>query len=208
MITLTGELIDVSIPHVCDDNIEHFYNNLNKYVTTYTFKFEEKNLNFKSYTIEYLTNDIEHILFENGTRPWEDKKYKKRLGRLLYMYFILLLLNNNYNLNLKVKYLKYIENIMSKLETETDINLMNEFIENTNEDVKKYPYRYIFKGLLNVYEKDEKERSMPENENQSIMEYIKIVKENLELQLELLKDIQKYKSSDIIFTEKQIREMS
>lgn len=88
LVQIGGELIDVSIPHRLDSNVEHFFKHTD-YVNQYQleFQFDEK-LVFYSYTLKYLISDLEYILFQFTPLPWDTPKYEKRLNRLFYMYFI------------------------------------------------------------------------------------------------------------------------
>ena len=54
-----GELIDVSMTHKNEDGFRHFADNLDKYIATYNLKSGDCNLEFKSYTVLYLTEDLE-----------------------------------------------------------------------------------------------------------------------------------------------------
>src|SRR5690606_38761436 len=85
-----GELIDVSINHRDDTRLRHFFEHLGSQIVTYTLKHPDTDvtLTFKSYSLEYVTSDLEGILFLSFEVPWEDPKYVKRLNRLMYVYFI------------------------------------------------------------------------------------------------------------------------
>ena len=200
MIKLSGELIDVSVPNQLESSLVHFYDNLNEYVTTYSFLYGDKDINFKSYSIEYLTNDLEHILFDYSAVPWDDNKYQKRIKRLMYMYFILLLINPKYNIKIKHKYVSYINHTINTLQT-NNLKLLNKFLQTTHDDTKKYPYRRILKNVSDL-------QNIPNLSNKDFAEYIELIKENLTLQLELLNDIDKYKKNDNIFTYKQIESIT
>jgi hypothetical protein len=87
---VSGELIDVSISHRDDMNVAHFFENVDMNVVPYTLKHPDTKLEitFRSFSLEYLTEDLELILFKSAELPWEDSKYVKRLNRLMYVYFI------------------------------------------------------------------------------------------------------------------------
>jgi hypothetical protein len=86
-----GELIDVSINHKDDYKSQLLFRDVDHSLTTYELYHNSDKINrlltFKSYTLEHLTIDLELILFVEH-KPWEDKKYVKRLYRLFYLYFI------------------------------------------------------------------------------------------------------------------------
>lgn len=86
-----GELIDVSIPHRDQRSVYHFFEDISKNISTYTLKYSRDDAGkivFLSSSISYLTEDLEYILFKFNDYPWQDEKYKKRLNRLLYLYFV------------------------------------------------------------------------------------------------------------------------
>ena len=83
-----GELIDVSIPHKDNFGHSHFFEDLNKNVTTYKLSYKDCELSFKSSSLSYLSKDLEGILFIQREFPWLDNKYGKRINRLFYLYFI------------------------------------------------------------------------------------------------------------------------
>lgn len=82
-----GELIDVSIPAQDTAGIRHFFeeidNNIKEFKMEKPFPFK-----FIAPTIEYLIEDLELILFKTVEYPWIDRKYVKRVNRLLFLYFI------------------------------------------------------------------------------------------------------------------------
>jgi hypothetical protein len=83
-----GELIDVGMSHRLEDRIEYFFKHLSDHLMTYTLRFGDCVVDFKAYTLLYLTHDLEHILFHQRYFPWDDPKYAKRLNRLFYLYFV------------------------------------------------------------------------------------------------------------------------
>lgn len=204
IINSSGELIDVSIPNKYDSSIKNFYNNINKFITVYTFPIENNNVNFKSYTLEYLTHDLEYILFDQTDTPWEQNKYQKRIKRLLYMYFILLIINRKYNLEQKIQYISFFSKLINNLIKSNNkeiTNYINEFINKTDDNSKKFPYRNMFVSLNKILKivninKDE------------LLEYLKLLQENFNLQINILNDIDKYKKSPVIFTEKMIENLA
>ena len=103
-----GELIDVSLPHRYDKNVEHFFEHTN-YISQYQLSFVDKKLVFYSYTLKYLVSDLEYILFDFVNVPWKTPKYEKRLNRLFYLYFIdlFLVLGDNTERRNIIKRLQY-----------------------------------------------------------------------------------------------------
>lgn len=83
-----GELIDVSIPHKSSFGIETFWEMRQKYMKKYTLTYENESVSFNTYSLEYIIEDLEDVLFRQSHVPWDDKKYMKRLNRLFYFYFL------------------------------------------------------------------------------------------------------------------------
>lgn len=83
---VVGELIDVSLPHRKDDHLRSFLDNYDDNITTYTLKSSDgQEVKIKSYTLSYLAQDLQFILFDSAERPWEDKKYEKRIYRQFFL---------------------------------------------------------------------------------------------------------------------------
>ena len=99
--SMGGELIDVSISHRCADiESQTFFHHINKNISKYslTHHIDSKDtMEFLSYSLEHIIEDLEKMLYHENVYPWNDKKYVKRINRLFYLSFIELfrLLNNN-----------------------------------------------------------------------------------------------------------------
>lgn len=87
-----GELIDVSIIRKEDQYVQHFYDHLEDNIHEYSVG---SGLKFKAYSLKYLIQDLEKILFTISEFPWSDNKYEKRIKRLIFFYFVTMLLNKN-----------------------------------------------------------------------------------------------------------------
>jgi hypothetical protein len=83
-----GELIDVTIPHKSSFGIESFWEKIKKYIKKYTLTYEKDAVAFNTYSLEYIIEDLEDVLFRQSHVPWDDKKYMKRVNRLFYFYFL------------------------------------------------------------------------------------------------------------------------
>lgn len=83
-----GELIDVSLPHRTDVSVGAFFETLSRNVLLYNLAYDGKSLSFYSLSPEYLIHDLEKILFAVSNLPWEDRKYQKRIHRIVYLGFI------------------------------------------------------------------------------------------------------------------------
>ena len=101
-INMAGELIDVSIPHRKDKSIYEVFDNLDKAISRYTLNNNNKVLKFNSYSLEFLIEDLEKILFHEQY-PWDDKKYVKRLNRLCYLYFLDMFIKQSSNIMRKTQ---------------------------------------------------------------------------------------------------------
>jgi hypothetical protein len=89
VISIGGELIDVSIGHRDDEFVSKFYNSVEKYISLFELSISKTRLfKFRSYSLIYLFKDLYRILFIDAKYPWQDRKYVKRLNRLFYVGYI------------------------------------------------------------------------------------------------------------------------
>jgi hypothetical protein len=89
VISVGGELIDVSIGHRDDEFVAKFYNSVDKYISLFELSISNTRLfKFRSYSLVYLFKDLYRILFLDVEYPWRDRKYVKRLNRLFYVGYI------------------------------------------------------------------------------------------------------------------------
>jgi len=89
IISIGGELIDVSIGHRDDASVVKFYKTFHNNVSLFELELTENvSFEFRSYSIVYLFQDIYRILFVDVPYPWYDLKYVKRLNRLFYIGYI------------------------------------------------------------------------------------------------------------------------
>lgn len=91
-----GELIDVSIPHRDDSALREFLDNYDKNVAKYTISNgnngEAEKIAIRAYSVSYLAKDLQTIIFNQFSRPWESgPKYIKRVNRLLFLFIAELL---------------------------------------------------------------------------------------------------------------------
>ena len=120
-VEIGGELIDVSIPHRLDNNVNHFFEHTD-YIQKYELRFMSKNvLMFYSYTLQYLVEDLEYILFRFVKLPWLTPKYEKRLNRLFYLYFIDLFLELKSNVERSQVIQTVTKICQTKLNTKKDV---------------------------------------------------------------------------------------
>lgn len=104
-----SELVDVPIT-TFDDYKSQTHKSLKEVVEKYQNTIENKDLTFYSYSIYGIIDDIVMSLFVENKYPWIDKKYEKKIHRLIY--FFMLYLNNLYSNidDIKIKLKKYFEN--------------------------------------------------------------------------------------------------
>jgi hypothetical protein len=119
-----GELIDITIPKKIDYILHHFYTNPNVFSKKYNVTINENKVSFTGYSTLYLVEDLERILFTDVNYPWEDKKYVKRLNRLMLLYFFEIVINNNDKLDRIIKSLKKLI-IVTELSKQTGKKIIN-----------------------------------------------------------------------------------
>jgi hypothetical protein len=110
-IKLSGELIDVSIPHRSSTELDHFFKEERALIKNYKMKHADDIVEFKGYSLKYLIEDLENILFKGVDRPWSDNKYDKRINRLFYMYLIDIFIKITNHAERK----KYVENYLKSI---------------------------------------------------------------------------------------------
>ncbi len=127
-INMAGELIDVSIPHRKDKSIYEVFERYSRAISRYTMNsndcgesycvqdsgviHDKKSFSFNSYSLEFLIEDLEKILFHVAEYPWNDNKYFKRLNRLCYLYFLDMFIKQDSNLKRKIKLKNTIKQIL------------------------------------------------------------------------------------------------
>ena len=144
-----GELIDVSVSHKYDYKLVELYSheNINECICRYYLKYKENSIDFYSYTLTYLTHDLELILFVENI-PWTDKKYVKRLNRLFYLYFVnifTIIKNNDKRKNI----IDSISTIFKlKVSNNTFHDDINNIINASDSVLQHLPQKLTFRNLL------------------------------------------------------------
>lgn len=178
MIKLDGELIDISIPKKDDSNLAHFFEHKDKYISTYTIGQDKDFVKFQAYSLEYLLEDLEKILFIGSDFPWDDAKYAKRIKRILFMYFVMLMINKTVNNDKRSKYMTLIKNnIIEQANKDHKQTLKNikMFLENSEDEMPKiYPFRELVKNLAVILMKDNIDKT-------KLAEYLKTINENIDI---------------------------
>jgi len=114
-----GELIDVSIPTRQDSSLQHFFEHYEDNVHDYTLVSADRTQRqtIKAYSIPYLADDLETILFSQFARPWgSGPKYGKRTYRVFLLH-IMDLLNRSEDAREKFLYLSEAQNFVDKIKT-------------------------------------------------------------------------------------------
>jgi len=117
-----GELIDVSIGHKIDKELEHLFHNKSSYLANIQWKNNKFNIFPNKITefyitccsLEYINYDVSKILFRTVKYPWDDRKYKKRLYRLFYTCIVDLFMNTNLKKAFELKSIKSVQYFLSE----------------------------------------------------------------------------------------------
>jgi hypothetical protein len=143
-----GELIDISLPRKEDfemkklDSTEKFNNYIKKKIDVeYN---EEYDFEYYIINMKYVIPDLFKIIFINSEFPWDDKKYEKRLARLIYFIFLITIDKCKVsfdNLN-KIKksftyFINSVKNINNNQKNENEY--LNDLILGINESRQKSP---------------------------------------------------------------------
>lgn len=145
VISIGGELIDVSIGHRDDVFVSKFYNSVNQYISLFELNISETRLfKFRSYSLIYLFKDLYRILFIDVTYPWNDAKYVKRLNRLFYIGYIDLFTKFPDNKK-RLEYLNLLLNILLAVEkilidehnTSNESSVVRESIDSLKQKIEK-----------------------------------------------------------------------
>lgn len=204
LVKLDGELIDVSIINKEDSYILHFFEHLDKNVSTYKIA---TGLEFNAPSITYLIEDLEKILFTASEFPWDDSKYAKRIRRLLFMYFLLMLLNFKPGDSKKDDRIKYIENMKKNIfnkimidptDKNNDIKLtLIEYFKILPKEMKENPFRNLLKSvgwsLLN-----------PNTNQEEFKKFVAIIIENIDEMSKIIDLLHKFIESKGTITENQL----
>lgn len=199
---IAGELIDISILHQSSHGINHFFQHLEKNIKTFTYETNsEYKFQFKATSKEYLTSDLEMILFSTVNYPWEDNKYGKRIKRLLCLYLVDMLSSD------KKTNIKDTKNYIYKLETDCVSPLISspsgleynmvitKIIEKLNyyqkyASVNNYgfavfleKYKNLLSKLINNLNKDNFD---------NLKNFVILIKENLDIYLKVLYELLQY----------------
>jgi len=193
VINTNGEMIDVSISHKSSSEMDHFFDDdMKSRLHKYTFEAGENSFEFLSYSIDYLMYDLETILFKQPEYPWEDRKYAKRIRRLLFLYFVDMITNlKGKTLAQMQKYLIAIKSFcvlpFTSINSIKDINEYTKHVENflNKTDSYQFHFRKILKQVIRVGKKT--------NINiQEFHEFMRLLNENLNIINSIIAELTNY----------------
>jgi len=198
LVDLDGELIDITIPNKDDGGLNHFWEHSKRYLGTYKIGEGDNVLIFDAYSLEYLIDDLEALLFDGSQFPWDDSKYMKRIKRLLYMYFLLLLTRNMDN-NERKKYLVMVKrNLVDPIKEYMGkqngdyvpiLAKLYDFLKvMKSENVKQYPFKRMIKNLAKLLINSGLDRD-------KLNEYLVLINENFDVMFQSLNDLESYISN-------------
>jgi len=205
---INGELIDVSIIDRKTLLLEgqSIHENLEKNIKTYNISNEKYNLTFKSYSMSNLMHDLIFIVFENNEFPWDDRKYEKRLARLIFLYLIEML-KQKYGLDIKdrIEFVRILKSSLSsiyRLIEENNFGEINIKINQFTESILTYNYQ--LKEII-FFIKDILQKSNNSNEfNKNFIKLIQNIINNLELMDDFLASLNNYIQKDGLIEESNI----
>jgi len=181
IINIPSELIDISIAYYDDHKIKSGFAGRKQIKDLYTkYDFSNSNVekfSFWSYNISSFIHDLHVILFDDVSLPWNDKKYEKRLYRILFFSIIQILSKNNVDINEFINDL----NVIKNTPLDTIINqktFFDDFLKKYGEN--NFGFIHLFEEHKNMYDvinEDPTNKSYNDNE---CNKYYKIVFENID----------------------------
>ncbi len=181
IINIPSELIDISIAYFDDHKIKSGFAGKKQIKDLYTkYDFSNSNVekfSFWSYNIVSFIHDLHVILFDDVSLPWNDKKYEKRLYRILFFSIIQILSKKNVDINEFINDLNGIRNIP----LDTIINqktIFDNFLQKYRDN--NYGFVHLFEEHHNIYDviiEDQTNKTYNDNE---CNKYYKIIFENID----------------------------
>ena len=199
-LNISGELIDVSVPHKFDHNIGHFFDHLDSSITTYSLVYKPVcDLRFKSYSLAYLISDLEYILFTVINFPWADNKYEKRLNRLFYLYFVDIFVSLE-NAQSKLQMLRdlkhYIIIPLAKTTSDNlDVKKLRSGIKGFTKKYRQHRALHVNSLLSHLWSLFEKVEAEPEQADQ-MGEMGRALLKNVDFMITTIENVRQYCSTD------------
>lgn len=195
-ISFGGELIDVGLPKQKDSALSHFFNTPGA-IDRYELKHNGESLRFLGYTLQFLIDDLDLILFRRSDmKPWKDTKYIKRINRLFYLCFVQLFMVFESNA-LRKRYMKdFCERVATKA-------LKSNLKSRVNKLTKKYKKQPV--GFNNLAERIA-ESAIPITDAEFIdyREFVDLLQQNCITVLTAFKNIGQFCSKGSTLSEKRI----
>jgi hypothetical protein len=118
---IAGELIDISLPHKNDAEMQQLNSSekFEKYMRDNIIEQHNSEYNFDYYmiNIHYIIKDLIRILYKQFEFPWSNEKYTKRVARMIYFIFIDFLNEYSFSIEnlekIKYDYNKFITQLIS-----------------------------------------------------------------------------------------------
>lgn len=191
ILNIPSELIDISIPYFDDHKSKGLFTNGKKINNLFT-KFEFSNLkleqsfNFWSYNINTFIHDLYVMLFVDSLLPWNDKKYEKRVFRMLFFSTIQLLSKSSIDIDEIIKDLTQ----FSTIPIDTIIINRDFFDAYLNKNLnKEFGWIQIFTEHKNCYDIINKDATNMVENNKKFTEYYEIIFKNIIYLINIIKNL-------------------
>ena len=154
-----GELIDVSLAHKEGTGVEHFWKQQSEYLRKYTLTYNNEQVSFNAYSISYIVEDLEEVIYKQSERPWQDKKYEKRVNRSFYFYFLDLFDKVPSNLE-RLEILNSLKTVLLKINSDNprrvidDLDIISEKLHS-----KELLIKNLIKEIIRLYKAQENDAS-------------------------------------------------
>ena len=117
------------------------YDNLDNAIKRFTLTYDDnKAINLNSYSLEFLIEDLEKVLFHVADYPWNDNKYVKRLNRLCYLYFLDMFIKERSNIKRK----KLLQNIYNAISNDKIITKLKNKPEKNITELNRMLWYYSY----------------------------------------------------------------
>jgi len=172
-----GELIDVSLAHRNSSGVEHFWEHQNDFLREYTLKYNDDSITFNAYSIAYIVEDLEDVIYKQSDRPWKDKKYKKRVNRTFYFYFLDLFDKIPSNLE-RIELLTQLYNVVYRISTGENSEIILKSLDSlyTKMDSKNLLMKELITQIIRLYKIQQEDGS----EKEAFKAYNDVLIANLE----------------------------
>lgn len=187
-----GELIDVSIPHRRDTQLQDTVKHYDKWIKEYAMLSPDakRSFIFKSESIEGLLEDILEILFSESPRPWNNGKFEKRINRLFFLASVDIFKTIGTGSAEMERYFHMLDDkilrpalALQSLEYEAQINLLENIKKNAEELLKEWPQLQMMNKLWWAIANmlvDRLVNNPKEDDKEKFSSFVKLLKENID----------------------------